>query len=159
MSALGKIIGTIGIACMIFAVMSCSKTKPQRPVDGLDDSTETAIGSVLRVEPFYGWGWSSDTQNRIDVPEPFCIRLLRLYSLQGKRVGGVGKVESPSHKFEGYWVVFSIRHVGQYNFVDHVDDYNVQVGPQEPSNDGAGLPLMRDEKPHFTGFAQIARRP
>jgi hypothetical protein len=121
---------------------------------GLDDSALLYIGQILEVRPIYGWGWTRNVEEPAP-PSKFWIRLSRLWSYQGERRGGVGQVQQPHHPFDGFWVVFSTRHAGTFNFADRPAHYNVTIGPNVPV-DHSGWPSMTGDDPHVTGFAEIS---
>ena len=94
--------------------------------NSLDDSCEEFVGKTLHVTPVYGWGWSGNPEQP-DAPKDFEMRLLRLWSDEKGRRGGVGEVEDPNHPCHGWAVVFSTRHVGLFNFTDKLGHYNITI--------------------------------
>jgi hypothetical protein len=121
---------------------------------GLDDSALPYVGRTFDVQPFYGWGW----QGNVEEPGPpaeFSMRLVRLWSTQGERRGGVGRVEHSGHSFDAFWVVFSTRHVGTFNFTDKPAHYNISISPNEPVDAPSGWPFMAGHPPHMSGYAYI----
>ena len=136
-------------------------------MEGLDRSTEAYLGQTLEVRPFYGYGWS---ENRlvndhyvhfgISVPLPFAMQLIRLWSfLEVERRGGVGRVATPGHPFDQFWVVFSTRHLGEFNFNDKQGHYNLDISPIEPSestDDGwPRIPTAVRPEVAYAGWAEI----
>jgi hypothetical protein len=123
---------------------------------GLDDSVLPYVGRMFEVRPIYGWGWEGNVEQPAP-PTEFAMRLLRLWSVQGERRGGVGQVEQQGHPFDGFWVVFSTRHVGTFNFEDKPAHYNIAISPNAPVDQG-GWPSMAGTPPHVAGYAQMAPR-
>ena len=124
---------------------------------GLDDSVLPYVGRMLEVRPFYGWGWNGNVEEPAP-PAEFMMRLVRLWSTQGERRGGVGRVEQPGHPFDGFWVVFSTRHVGTFDFADKPAHYNMSISPNVPVDRDDGWPAMDGAPPHVAGYAQIEPR-
>jgi hypothetical protein len=134
-------------------------------MESLDESTALFIGKTLRVQPVHGYGWSEHratgagyTHTSIQVPLPFALRLIRLWSYEGDaRRGGVGRVESPGHPLDTL-VTFSTRHEGLFNFTDKVGHYNIDMSSIEPTEESRGWPItpVGTRVPlGYQGWAQI----
>src|SRR5687767_11469966 len=103
---------------------------------GLDASVFAHLAGLLRVDPFFGDGWSTG-----DVPEPFEIRVQRFFKEKGEWRGGVGRVETRGHRFAGLFLIFSVRHVGTFNFVDKVGSYTLFLCSNDPVGHERDWPL------------------
>jgi hypothetical protein len=120
----------------------------------LDDSCESFIGKLLKVKPIYGWGWDGNKEAPF-VPKDFKIRLEKLWWHDGKRRGGIGKIETKGHTYDGWTVIFNIRHVGTFNFTDRIGYYNISITKQEIyKKDGWPLPKNRN-KGGCGGYCEI----
>ena len=93
---------------------------------GLDDTCEDFVEKLLKVNPVYGWGWGGNKEEPVP-PPPFEIVLDRLWWMDGKRRGGVGTIRTSGHRYDGWVVIFSTRHVGEFNFSDKVGHYNITI--------------------------------
>lgn len=102
---------------------------------------------LLYVTPFYGYGWSRDgletESEAVDVPDPFHLRLTRLWHWRDERRGGVGRIESRDHELYGQWVVFGTRHEGTYDFERRIAAYNMSIAADEPVDSDDGWPRSR----------------
>jgi len=97
------------------------------PSDTLSPDSNNYIGESLRVAPIYGWGWSDDQ------PADFNMRLLALQAdAAGAVKGGHGEIVAPGHKYNGYFVVFSLHHKGRWNFTDNIADYSICIFRELP---------------------------
>lgn len=82
----------------------------------------------IHVGPIYGWGWL-----RGDVPPGFDIRIVEFCrNASGDLIGGLGRVESETHKYADHWVVFRLRHLGKYDFKDKRGDYDIRILRKRP---------------------------
>ena len=117
---------------------------------GLSDSVERFVGTLLVVTPFYGWGWTqgvawSGKSKPIEVPAPFHLRLSRLWNWEGERRGGIGQIEENGHDLDRHWVIFSTRHVGSFDFDEHIGQYNISIAPVEPITTDDAWPVCPGE--------------
>jgi hypothetical protein len=120
---------------------------------------ETALkhrGEIVHVHPFYGWGWTSNGSDTIPTPEAFRMRVSDFWEWRGETRGGFGYIEEPNHSLDRLWVVFSTRHVGEFDFDDHVDPaggFNVTIGEGEPTQAADEWPVSPQKRMH--GWADI----
>jgi len=121
---------------------------------GLDESTDAFVGPLLDVRPFYGWGWDGNVEAPA-APESFRVRLHRIWRERGDRRGGVGLVQEPGHRYHGYWVLFSTRHEGTFNFTSAPGHYNVSLSETEPVDNSSGWPVAAAGGDHAAGYAEI----
>lgn len=127
-------------------------------VSGFDDDALTSVGQVLRFNTHYGHGWIG-TESWDAVPESFSARLLRFYEYQGNRRGGVAKIAQQGHRCDGLWVMFATRHIGTFNFTDHVAHCNIALladNPRDPIDDG-NYWVIKENIPgiKMAGFAEV----
>jgi hypothetical protein len=136
----------------------------------LDPNTERFVGKLLEVLPVHGYGWTVNrlkgnaySHKAIVPPEPFRVRLARLWSFEGvERRGGVGRVETSGHILDGMWMTFSTRHAGLYDFTDRLAHYNVDISTVEPTEQRMGWPVAPEgELPEvaYQGWAEIRSEP
>jgi hypothetical protein len=86
---------------------------------------------------------------------PFHIRLLQLWDYQGKRYGGIAKIEERKLWCNNFWVVFSIYSAGNYNFTDQIGKFTVHIGPEEPVFWNGIWPRFESGSPRFSGLVEI----
>lgn len=86
---------------------------------------------------------------------PFYIRLLRFWDYQGKRYGGIAKIEERRLWCNNFWVIFSISRTGNYNFTDQIGQFSVHIGPEEPVFWNGIWPRFEKGSPRFSGLAEI----
>ncbi len=84
----------------------------------LDETALRRVGEFLLVECVYAWGWSKKNTGTVEIVRPLRTKLVELWDFDGERRGGIGQVQDPEHPCDGYWVVFSTRHAGVWNFDD-----------------------------------------
>ena len=89
------------------------------------------------------------------MPPPFRARLVRLFRWRGLRYGGVARVEQPSHELNGWWLVFSVRHVARYDFDARAGAHNVALAPGEPVDTAEGWPQPPAHPGLLAGYAEI----
>ena len=97
---------------------------------GLDDSCELFIGKLLKVKPVYGWGWYGNTE----APSPsegFKMRLESFWWHDGIRRGGIAKIETKGHTYDGWTVIFNTRFVGTFNFSDKIGHHEIFITKQD----------------------------
>ena len=124
--------------------------------------TKECLGLVSRqvvVTPQYGYGWVFGPQSpfknyeEIEVLGPFRIRIKELFRNREGISGGAGLIEAPEIKIHGALLVFSPRHVGDWDFTSRVGSYNISLGSQleEGPNGAVGASGF----PAIQGFAGI----
>lgn len=100
---------------------------PLRPA--LDDSCRNYVGNRALVSPIEGWGWSDDR------PPSFEMELVDLVADDsGQLRGGSGRILEKDHKYDGYWVLFSARHQGTWNFTNQLGDYDLCINRSLPED-------------------------
>ena len=126
---------------------------------GFANSSRHQLGKHLHVKPIYGWGWS-----RLSIAEPalsfaeaagpatFRIRLLGLFESEGTIRDASARVEEPGHVCDGWFVAFSTRGQGEFDFDRQIAQCNILVGPE--FKDGA--PLGVGGPGALGGFAEIS---
>jgi len=88
----------------------------------LDESCTKYIGELLLVETQYGWGWSfpSDDDHFAENGQPidnFLFRLAEVTAVEtNPRHGGRGVIEDRTSKYNGYYLEFTTRHSGRFDF-------------------------------------------
>jgi hypothetical protein len=87
--------------------------------------------------------------------DPFYIRLLRFWDYQGKRYGGIAKIEEKRLWCNNFWVIFSIHRAGSYNFTDQIGQFRVRIGPEEPVFWNGIWPRFEKGSPRFSGLVEI----
>ena len=86
---------------------------------------------------------------------PFHIRLLKFWDHQGKRYGGIAKIEEKKLWCNDFWVIFSINRTGTYNFTDQIGEFSVHLGPEEPVFWNGIWPRFEKGSPRFSGLVEI----
>jgi len=106
---------------------------------GLDESCKRYLGSLIVVKPVYGWGWLRLDAPEIPVPaeingvpRPFHCRIKDFFYFQDELRGAAGNIEEVGHTYDGFWVIFSTRVIGTYNFTDNLPYCDIQVGSTTP---------------------------
>jgi len=97
---------------------------------GLDDSCELFIGKLLEVKPIHGWGWYWNKEAP-EPPEGFKMRLKSLWQYDSIRKGGIAKIETKGHIYDGWTAIFNTRFLGTYNFSDKIGDYEIYITEQD----------------------------
>lgn len=125
----------------------------------LSDTCRSFEGKLLSVKPHYGHGWCRLNPNEPRLtyketagPSEFTLRVLSFIEVAGELHGAKGMVEQPGHQCNGWFVVFSPRHRGVYDFDVNPPHCNISVGPQldespEPKVKGDGA---------LAGFAVVS---
>jgi hypothetical protein len=127
---------------------------------------------VVHVSPYYGYGWYHKGHAHYPgypgVPEPFTVRISRLYSFRSNpRRGLFGIVTQGEHPFVGWWLVCCLRYRGQFDFQERHGAYNLLTSPVEPLIASPDDPRCTPHWPAFdpqsevfsSGFADIAETP
>jgi hypothetical protein len=70
----------------------------------------------------------------------------------------VGRVEEPWHKYDAFWIVFSLRVQGTFDFDTQTGHFNILLGSHEPVDNAEGWPVFR-EAASVSGFAKIQGAP
>ena len=86
---------------------------------------------------------------------PFHIRLLRFWNHQGKRYGGIAKIEEKKFWCNDFWMIFSINRTGTFNFTDQIGQFSVHIGPEEPVFWNGIWPRFEKGSPRFSGLVEI----
>jgi hypothetical protein len=129
---------------------------------GLGEDTEKYIGGLLDVKPMDEYFWtemySEDGQLKkryIDTPEPFKVRITRLFACQGIIRVVVGRVEGKDSPYDSYWVRLSVRTIEKYSF-NRLESYRATLDKKEPAKDDDVWPLPDDinNRVDFAGFAK-----
>jgi hypothetical protein len=106
---------------------------------GFEPLIEYYRGSLVIVNPVYGWGWA-----RVDAPEipvaaqsngvlyPFHRRIQHFFCWQNELRGAVAGIEEPDHIYDGLLVIFSPRVTGIHNFTTHIPCCDIQIGSVAP---------------------------
>jgi hypothetical protein len=84
-------------------------------------------------------------------PPPFHARLAEFFEHDGELRGATAIIDEPGHRYDGFHVVFSTRHVGEFDFSARVGHYNIEVGPDV--HPGAWPHVAG--RPALMGFAEI----
>jgi hypothetical protein len=71
--------------------------------------------------------------------------LIQIVETDGKRTGGIAKVETPGHEFSGWYVQFHLRHVGTYDFWEKTGWYVVWLSRKPPVKDDGGSPSVLEQ--------------
>src|SRR5262249_16647144 len=105
----------------------------------LDESSKEYQGGLVVVKPVYGWGWSRMDDPEIPVPaeingvpRPFHCRIQDFFYFQGELRGAVGVVEESGHIYDGLWVIFYTRVIGDFNFGNNSPYCNIEIGADAP---------------------------
>jgi hypothetical protein len=128
---------------------------------GLDSSTDAFVGRLLFVAPVFGSGWdviamdAAHARATFVVPPPFHVRLERIWTEQGERRGGVARIMENGHPYDDYYVVFSIRHEGMWNFSSRMGMHTITIGPEAPTHGALGRPVLDRGAPRLSGCAEI----
>ncbi len=86
---------------------------------------------------------------------PFHIRLLQFWDYQGKRYGGIAKIEEQKLWCNNFWAIFSIYRAGNYNFTDKIGQFSIHIGPEEPVFWNGIWPRFEKGSPRFSGVVEI----
>jgi hypothetical protein len=121
----------------------------------LDESVRRFVNQLLEVRPISLSTLEDGTATALP-PDAFKLRLLRLWSALGAMRGGVGRVESPGHPFNGFWLVFSSSSLESFNFTDRLSRYQIHFWSKEPVDNQMGVPVPPVAMPLIGGFAQIS---
>ena len=98
---------------------------------GLLKRTLGCVGHLLEFCTIPGWDWHGPRKG--SVPASFRARLLEIVEYNGKRIGGIARVEASRHQFDGWYVQFSLRHVGTYDFVGKCGAYCISLSRHPPA--------------------------
>jgi hypothetical protein len=125
----------------------------------LQESCRSFEGKLVLVRPHYGYGWCRLNHNEPRLtykeasgPSEFNLRVQSFIEVEGELQGATGVVEQPGHQCNGWYVTFSLRHQGSYDFKANPPHCNISVGPEfeggtEPTVKGMGA---------LAGFAVIS---
>ena len=107
-------------------------------ISRLDDSVLEFVGKSACTRPIYGWGWAEGADDRaetvpVEVPNSFSFIVAEFFHWNDSRRGGIGQIEEPGHVYHGYWFLFYTRHVGCFDFLHRIGDYNFHIGRNRPS--------------------------
>lgn len=101
----------------------------------LSEGSRNFEGKLLAVKPHYGYGWCrlnrSEprlTYKEASGPSEFNPRVLSFIEVAGELIGAAGVVEQPEHPCNGWYVVFSLRHQGSYDFESNPPHCNISLG-------------------------------
>ena len=89
----------------------------------------------LLVEPIYGWGWTDQRGQSVEVPRPF---ELEISTMNGSAAfsAGVGRLDDKcEHPLSGLWIRLSQRHTmidGNYNLVATDVEQSLNESATEP---------------------------
>jgi hypothetical protein len=91
-------------------------------------------------------------------------RLLEVHRHQNHIRTGVGSIDDSGHRYNGFWVAFTIRDGGGVTFYDFSANpgfYNVRIGPERPTiRIDERVPIVSwmrfDTGPVLSGFGCIA---
>ena len=125
---------------------------------GLADDCRRYVGRRVWITPFYGYGWSRLgpgapplSQEAAAGPPPFHARLSEFFEHDGELRGAIAIIEEPGHRYDGFRTVFSTRHAGDFDFIERVGSYNIEIGPDIHV---AAWPHVAGS-PALMGFAEI----
>jgi hypothetical protein len=121
----------------------------------LDESVRRFVNQLLEVRPI-SLSTLEGGMARALPPDAFKLRLLRLWSALGAMRGGVGRVESPCHPLNGFWLVFSSSSSETFNFTDKLSRHQIHFWSKEPVDNQMGVPVPPVAMPPIGGFAQIS---
>lgn len=103
---------------------------------GLSEASRGYLDQLLVATPTYGWGWSRVMPSepalnfgQMSGPAPFRMRVLGFFDFQGELRGAKAKIEEPGHSCDGWFVGFSTRHAGEFDFETRVPVCNISIGP------------------------------
>lgn len=95
----------------------------------LDEDCLAYQDRQIHVSPIYGWGWLGGK-----VPFGFDIRIAEFCrNSDGNIVGGIGFIESETHKYANHWVIFRLRYLGKYDFKNNRGYYDVRILRERPT--------------------------
>jgi len=103
-----------------------------------DSKCSEYIGKRLFVLPYYGHGWGFEDGNPTSGPadsigpEPFDLVVSELVYRQSQIVGAIGKMQEPQHKYDGMWVAFCLRFLGDFNFTTAPGHSMIWIGRDRP---------------------------
>jgi hypothetical protein len=138
----------------------------------LTEKTRDYVGKRVLVSPFYGWGWARSgagtqplTYEEASGPAPFHVCIVEFFPGR-EPMGGLALIEESGHPYDGLDLSFSVRHLGTFDFVDRVDDFNVlirehrEVQERRVELDSGVLPGFGGRGPksdefRLAGFARI----
>jgi len=106
----------------------------------------------IRVQPFYGWGWSNRSQERCDVPPPFSLDAEIIE--EGEFKTAIGRLELTSHSLASMWIFLSPIRAGNTWSWSHLCAF-----PEKPSipDYPEKLDVLRNviSAATVTGFAHV----
>jgi hypothetical protein len=110
----------------------------ERVNSNLDDSVLAFIDKSVCTQPVYGWGWAEGYEEKqefspAEVPNPFSFRIAEFFEWNGERRGGIGQILEANHIYDGFWFLFYTRHIGCFDFVHRIGNYNFHIGSRRPS--------------------------
>jgi hypothetical protein len=130
----------------------------KKPISCLDESCYEAIGKILYAGPAYGWGWTGNPEAPF-VPKPFEFMLGSLWKREnGLTGGGVGTITETKHHYNGWYFIFTIRHLGRFNFTDRIGHFNVFITKEFRFRLKDGQPVPVRKKGGCSGYALIGYR-
>lgn len=119
------------------------------------------LGTLLYVEPRYGWGWHGSNNKTIVDYIPiqeaggFLIRVVRFYHFKGELRGLIGKVESAGHLLDDLWIICGAMLNGSFNLTDTLcSRYDLELGRVAPSS--AEWPMYGSEDRTYEGYGVLA---
>lgn len=104
-------------------------------VSALSEECDRHVGTVLRVHPDYGYGWTHPDGSPFashEAPQPFEIHVDEIYEYDGQRRGLVGRVTRESFYYDRFWIVSMTRHQGAWNFTTTPGKHNILLCTERP---------------------------
>ena len=102
----------------------------------LSNASRDYTGKLLRAMPTYGWGWCRLNPNEPRLsyeeasgPKDFHMRVLGFFEHEGKLRGAKAKIEEPGHPADGWFVVFSTRLEGEFDFETRIPNATFRLAP------------------------------
>lgn len=115
------------------------------------ETCDECVGKPLVVVPYYGHGWSREDPDAPPAgpldhlgPEPFQMVLQDFIHLNGKRVGGIGRIVERDHPLAGLWVSFCLRMKGEFNFTERPGHCLIWISGNKP------VISAREEQPVYS---------
>ncbi|MDB6029537.1 MAG: hypothetical protein JWM68_5760 [Verrucomicrobiales bacterium] len=126
------------------------------------------MGKRLFVLPYYANGWGFEDGNSTSVPTesigpaPFDMVLTEFVYRQAQIVGAVGRIQGPQHKYDGKWVAFCLRFLGNCNFTTSLGHSMIWIARDKPvakadSSDAVYYWIeMENAPPKLVGYGDVS---
>lgn len=124
----------------------------------LTESCKEYLGELLQLRCIYGWGWNKNADAPFP-PHDCDFELLRLWiNCSNMYYDGMGIIHTTNHELNNWWILFSARHKGIYDFEENIGDFNITICNKKPKVLNSQTDTFEYRAKIISGFGQIMHK-